>query len=124
MLLPFTPQLRRRRGRSRRTDLLNLLEASFNAGGPWVRLRFDRPIDVAALAGNQIVVNDAPSSTQFDGILGATLLDPTTVQIDMSEVQALPFPDTRLNASAANRIVAAGDGAPWLGVTNLLLPFA
>jgi hypothetical protein len=123
MLVPFVPQLRGRRRRTPRTDLLTLIEASFDAGGPWVQLRFNRPIDVGALIGNQIVVIDAPSGTQFEGTAAATLLDPATVQIDMSDIGPVSSPDTRLNASAASGIVGAGDGMPWAGIANLLLPF-
>jgi hypothetical protein len=102
---------------------MTLIEAGFDAGGPRVQLRFNRPIDVGALIGNQIVVIDAPGGTRFEGTAPATLLDPATVQVDMSDVGPVSTPDTRLNVSPASGIVAAGDGAPWPGIANLLLPF-
>lgn len=123
MLVPYTPAVRRRRGRKERSGVPVLIEASFDAGGPWVRLRFDRAIGIDALAGNQIIVIDQPSGTRFEGTASATLLDEFTVQIDMSDVGPMPSPDTRLSASAASGIVAAGDGSAWAGIASVLLPF-
>jgi hypothetical protein len=37
--------------------------------------------------------------------------------------EELPFPNTTMTVSAANGIVAAGDGASWAGVSELALPF-
>lgn len=102
---------------------LTLVFASFDAITAILRLGFDRPIDIGGLVANQLIVDDGDSGTRYGGIGAGTLFDPATVDVDLSELEAGSFPDTRLDAGAGSGIVAADDGGTWHGVTDRLLPF-
>ncbi len=102
---------------------LNLVAAEYE-DSLWIRLTFDRPIDIAALVGNAIIVDDgAISGVQWEAQGTATLLTPVTVQIGLLDITSWSSPDVRLNAGATTGIVAVNDGGTWAGATNLLLPF-
>jgi hypothetical protein len=89
-----------------------------------VSLTFDRPIDIAALAGAQITVDDGAVAGILYAATGvATLTGPQTVRIELVEVGVSGDPGTRLTASAASGIVAVDDGGTWGGVADLSLPF-
>jgi hypothetical protein len=68
-------------------------------------------------------VNDGAGDIQWEGQGSVTLVDPSTVEVGMFEVQAQAFPDTRLSATAPTGIVEADGGEAWPGVSGLLLPF-
>ncbi len=91
----------------------------------WVRLTFDRPIDISAMNGSAISVDDGPlSGTLWVGLeFGATLIGPATVQIELEPYDPSSSAQTLLNAAAGNGIVAVGDAAAWAGVTGVELPF-
>ena len=89
-----------------------------------VSLTFDRAIDIGALAGGQITVDDGAVAGILYAATGvATLTDPQTVRIELSEIGLSSGPGTQLNASAASGIVAVDDGGTWGGVADLELPF-
>ena len=88
-----------------------------------LELTFGRAIDIGGLVENQILINDGPTGLQFQDIPPPTLTGPAKVRFDVLDVQPWTSADVRLNASALTGIVAAGDGAAWAGVTDLLLPF-
>lgn len=133
MLVPYVPQLRGRRRPTRRKPpaplppappvALTLVFASFDAGLAILRLGFDRPINISALAAGQLIVNDHDSDTQYGGQGAGVLIDPTTVDVEVFEIQAMGFPDTRLTTIGPTGIVAVDDGGTWPGVIDLLLPF-
>jgi hypothetical protein len=102
---------------------LTLVGASFDAGGPKLTLGFDRAIDVSGLVAGQLVVDDGTAGARFGGTGAGALVDPTTVEVDMGELAAMAFPDTRLLAGSGTGIVAADDGGTWGGAAGLLLPF-
>ncbi len=63
---------------------LNLVAAEYEEGA-WVRLTFDRAIDISAMNGGAITVNDGPlSGTLWVGLEApGTLIGPATVQIEL-----------------------------------------
>ena len=89
-----------------------------------VSLTFDRAIDIAGLAGAQITVDDGAVSGILYAATGvATLTDPQTVRIELSEVGVSGDPVTQLTASAGTGIVTVDDGGTWDGVSDVELPF-
>ncbi len=91
----------------------------------WVRLTFDRPIDISSFNGSAISVDDGPlSGTLWVGLeLSATLIGPATVQIELEPYDPSSSAQTLLNAAAGTGIVAVGDAAAWAGVSDVELPF-
>ena len=90
----------------------------------WAELTFDRAVDISAILVQQIQVDDGPiSGIIWRGTGTATLLDPVTVRVPVTEFDAGTSPQTVLNASGTNGIVAADDAQAWAGVTALPLPF-
>ena len=101
-----------------------VLVAATYAESTWVRLTFDRPIDIGGFVGAAIVVNDGDlSATRWQGIAPATLIGPASVEIQLAEIEPIGAGDVRLTASAGNGIVAVDDGGTWGGVSALSLPF-
>jgi len=102
---------------------LNLVAATYEEVVS-VSLTFDRPIDIAALAGGQITVDDGAVAGVLYAATGvATLTDPQTVRIELIEIGLSTGPGTRLTASAASGIAAVDDGGTWGGAADLSLPF-
>jgi hypothetical protein len=102
---------------------LTLVSAEY-AKNDWVRLTFNRPIDIAALDGTQIEVDDdAMSGNRYNGSLGGTLINATTVEIDLDRTGSATQSGVHLIASATSGIVAADDASEWSGVADLALPF-
>ena len=91
----------------------------------WVRLTFDRPIDIAGLVGSAIVVDDADlSATRWQGTAAATMVTAVTVQIELAEVETIVGGSgILLDATGGSGIVAVDDGGAWAGVSDVELPF-
>ena len=127
-IIPAKRRVRRKRKQAAAGEpvppvALTLVSAIYDAGAA-VTLTFDRPIDIAALDGSAIVVEDGVHSEfRYNGTAGATLLSPVTVQIELAGVEEWTGPDIRLDAASANGIVAVDDGGAWGGVSELPLPF-
>jgi hypothetical protein len=87
-------------------------------------LTFSRAIDVDAIDGAAIIVNDPGAMLdQLIGTGGATLEGPATVRIGLVTQSVPPVPGAvTLTAGAGNGIVAS-DGGAWAGVTAVTLPF-
>ena len=51
------------------------------------------------------------------------MIDPQTVEFDLNPLEPTSGTDVRLTVSEGNGIVAADNGEPWPGCSNLLLPF-
>lgn len=126
MLTVTPPKTRRpREGRPRALKPVTLVAATYDAGVPYIQLTFDRAVDVSGLVGLAITVNDGVEAGGIFAATGAvTIVSPTTVRIELSELSASSTPSTTLTATADNGIVADGDGAAWAGVSNVALPFA
>ena len=103
---------------------LTLLEASFDEGGPSVRLAFDRAIDIAGFVGSAITVDAGNvTGTRYVATGSATLDGPSAVVIGLVATVPSASGDTLLDASAGNGIVAIDDGGVWSGVSELVLPY-
>jgi hypothetical protein len=103
---------------------LTLVGATYDHTVPALTLVFDRPINVDALNGSVIIVEDAQENFfRYDGQGGAELLGPATLKLTLIPIDDAAGTGVRLSASALSGIVAADDGGTWAGVTNLTLPF-
>jgi hypothetical protein len=102
---------------------LELVGATYSVLAQTVTLSFDRAIDIDAIEGGAITVDDQPNGLKWNGTGGATLLSPTTVRLLLLEIDSTSGSQVLLNATGGNGIVASGDGASWAGVTDLALPF-
>src|SRR5688572_19203238 len=125
MLIIPEPKYRRRprqRPAAPPPAALALVFASFNPGTAMLRLSFNKPVDVSGIFPGNMQVEDAAGGAKWEGV-GATVIDPSTVDVEMSQFQTQAYPDTRLDAQEPTGIVAAGGGEPWAGVSHLLLPF-
>jgi hypothetical protein len=101
---------------------LTLVAASYSTGA-WVRLTFDRAVDIAAIHVAAITVNDDNSDEAYVGSGAATLFTSVTVQVPLVISHGATGPGTELTATNATGIVAADDGGTWAGVSALSLPF-
>ncbi len=124
--VPLIPFIRRRRRQPRAVApaALMLIAAEYQEG-VWVRLTFDRPIDISAMNGSAITVDDGPlSGSLWVGLeFSGTLIGPVTVQIELGPYDPSSSVETLLNGAAGNGIVASEGGGTWGGVTNVALPF-
>lgn len=92
--------------------------------GTSVTLTFDRAINIDALDGSGIIVDDG----QILGLLyqatgAAVLLEPNQLQLGLTSVGDPTGETLHLTASPANGITAATSNKPWPGVEDLALPF-
>jgi hypothetical protein len=104
---------------------LTLVSAVY-AAGPTAALvlTFNRAIDVGAIDGWAILVDaGAIDGVRLVATGAVTMAGPAAVRLGREEIASASGPTTLLTAEASNGIVAAGDGAGWAGVTELLLPF-
>jgi hypothetical protein len=101
---------------------LTLVAASYSTGA-WVRLTFDRAVDITAINVAAITVNDDPSDEAYVGTGVATLFAPETVQVPLVISHGASGPGTELTATNATGIVAVDDGGTWAGVSDVSLPF-
>jgi len=128
MLTPVIPPFRKRRKVPKRKQppapaALTLIAAEYQAKA-WVRLTFDRAIDISALDPAQVEVDDdQDSGWRLGGQGGATLVDPMTVQVPLDRIGDSTESGVHLFVSASSGIVASGDGAAWAGVSDVALPF-
>src|SRR5689334_15469423 len=131
MLTPVIPKFRKRRGRVKPARQapptppapLTLVSAHYGAGD-WLRLQFDRNINIDDVDGSQIIVDDdAETGDRFDCTAGAELIGPATVQFSLNRIGSASESGEHLTASATSGIVAVNDGGTWAGVSDLALPF-
>jgi hypothetical protein len=131
MLLPLPPKLHRPsrsfRKASRAPAQLVLTGCTFNVSGTrWVRLVFDRAVNIAGpLLLTGITVDDNVSTdTFYTGSGAATLFDPVTVQVPLIVAGSAHGGSlTLLGAPDDTGIVAADDGGTWEGGSAVSIPF-
>jgi hypothetical protein len=128
MLIVPPAKYRRQRGRVKERQPMGpvplvLVSASYDSGGGFVVLQFERPIDVSGLNGSLVQLNDPASDLLFAGTNGTVMLDASTVQIGLSMIEDADEPGVVLNVLAGNGIVVVDDGTAWAGVSELGLPF-
>src|SRR3954452_923452 len=91
-VIPAPPRKMRRRkdGRSTPTPppvALMLVAAQYHEEEQWVRLTFDRAIDISALDPAQVVVDDDDlTGNRLAGVAGATMIGAVTVQIPLNPI--------------------------------------
>jgi hypothetical protein len=101
---------------------LALVSAAYTPGEN-VELTFSRAVDIGAIDVGAFAVNDgAEMGFHYVGA-SASLTGPSVVQVILTGTTESSDPVTTLTATAANGIVADGDGAAWAGATDLALPF-
>ena len=127
LIIPFLPSFARRKRASVSAPTppvaLTLVSASYQEK-EWVRLTFDRAIDISSLDPTQIVIDDDQfSGWKLGGQSGSTLVDPVTVQVPLDRIDNSSEAGVHLFVSATSGIVASDDGGTWAGVSDLALPF-
>jgi hypothetical protein len=123
--IPAKPRRRRKRSHTSAvsTAALTLVAATYDGFAPSLRLTFDRAIDIPGFVATEIIVDDGVfGGSKYQGLSG-TLIDPTTIEVSLLDIDAWVSTDVRLTAGAGNGIVAVDDGNAWAGVINLLVPF-
>ena len=106
------------------TEPLVLVAGFYQADEAYVMLSFDRAVDISAIDGSKIRVDDP-----FDGMCSylatgyAQQISDTMIQLGLVEDGPTSASDVLLNVTAANGIVAVNDGGPWAGVSDQSLPF-
>jgi hypothetical protein len=104
---------------------LMLVAASYDrtAHLNWVRLRFDRAVEIGGIDVAAVYVNDDDSDEAYIGGGSASLVTAQEVQVPLVILHGSTGPGTQLTVSAASGIIAADDGGTWAGVSALPLPF-
>jgi hypothetical protein len=131
MLLPATPQFRRKRGSPRKAGAssppvptpLVLVSASYDSTELLLTLVFDRAVNPTLYIQEAFTVYDAMENMQWYMPDGMEQLSPTTVRFSLQAMEPIGGGFIRMDVWAENGIVAVDDGQPWPGVTNLPLPF-
>lgn len=101
---------------------LKLLAATYSTGA-WVRLTFDRAVDISAINVTTVYVNDDDSDEAYTGTGTATLVSAQEVQVPLAILHGSTGPGTQLTVSGNSGIVAVDDGGKWAGVSAVGLPF-
>ncbi len=117
------PRARPRRKQRKAPAALVLVAAAYEPS-TWVRLTFDRAVDLAALDPGQITVSEGWVSHTLWAGAGATLVGPAEVQVALVAAGPSTTTDPFLTATAATGIVAVNDGGAWAGVSDVVLPFS
>ena len=100
-----------------------LVAAAIEREPQYVRLAFDRAIDIAGLVVDAITVDDGVSGTFWQGVGTPSQDGPTAVLVNVASVGPSTVDDAQLTAAGGAGIVGAGDNLPWAGVAGLGLPF-
>src|SRR3954468_19303216 len=99
-------KMRRRRQSTTAAAALTLVAATYQTKD-WVQLTFDRAIDISALDPSQVQVDDdQDSGWRLGGQSGATLVNPTTVQVPLDRIGTSTESGVHLIVSASSGIVA------------------
>src|SRR4051794_18685898 len=101
---------------------LTIVSASFDSAVPSASITFDREIDISAIVPTAFVINDdLITGNQYTCMeFGASHDGPETVVLNLQVIGSAEGGQVRLNASAANGIVASDDGGTFAGVVNLV----
>ncbi len=98
-----------------------ILLSGLYSDSEWVRLTFDRAVNIDAIEAYYFDVFDPHNGILFEGNSGATLIAPETVEIILEIIAPWSGSQTLLNAAAGNGIVSAIDASPWAGVSGFVL---
>ncbi|HEY0008776.1 MAG TPA: hypothetical protein VGB55_08640 [Tepidisphaeraceae bacterium] len=89
----------------------------------YVRLTFDREIDVSGIVPAMVRVNDADLGDLMEGS-SVTMPTPQSVKIMLRGISASAGPGLTLTVGQGNGIASLEDGAAWAGVTDATIPFS
>ena len=96
----------------------------YDAGALLLTLVFDRAVNIDFFDGSAVLVYDGSITAQtYDGTSGAVLSDPVTIVVTLTAEDPYVAADVTMTASIGAGIVSADGGLPWVGCTNLVLPF-
>jgi hypothetical protein len=129
MLLPLPANFRRKRklpgaAAEAPAALLSLLSAAYDWTEPALFLVFDRAVEISAIDGAVIIVEDAQINFfKYDGGGGAELTGPATVKVLLVPIDDAAGAGVRLSAPATTGIIAVDDGGTWAGAAELALPW-
>jgi hypothetical protein len=130
MLLFPLPIYRHRRGRVRLTAeappvALTLVMATLDKNRAWVRLWFDRPVDLGGggVAASSVWVDHAATATRYVATGAAAVLTPDSVRVTLAPGGSQSAPGTTLTATDGTGIAADDDGGTWGGAEGVSLPF-
>ena len=131
LVIPPSEFRKHRRPRKQRASAptptaLNLVVAVLESfdDDPRVRLTFDRAIDLAGFDPSHVRVDDPTNSgSAFVGTGVDDVPDAQSVVVGLVFDGPAEGSQTVLNATAETGIVAADDGTPWGGASELPLPF-
>jgi hypothetical protein len=119
--VPQTPFIRRRSHILPPAPAALVLESAvYNWGSNWVRLTFDRAVDIAGIDVSAVSVqNRIDTETTYSGTGTATAVSAVTVQVPLTPTGPSSIGVTNLlTVTAANGIIADDDGGTWPGVTD------
>ncbi|CAN5488679.1 hypothetical protein BH09PLA1_BH09PLA1_02290 [soil metagenome] len=128
-ITPAPPRKRRRRKQAATSappvQPFTLVAATYDPDfGPTLTLVFDRAINFDSFDGAQIIVDDNASlNLRFHAGGEFTVSPANTIAITLNEIDSASGSGVTLDASTDTGLVAADDGSPWAGVTDLELPF-
>jgi len=124
-LPPANYRLPKGKGRPKQPQPATLVleSAVYNWGSNWVRLTFDRAIDISAMNVAAIsVANKTDTDTIYGGTGTPTAVSATTVQASLTPTGATTSgANNLLTVTASNGIAAEDDGGTWAGVTDYVL---
>lgn len=131
MLLPATPQFRRKRGGPRKAGNtvppvptgLTLVSATYDSDTQTLRLVFDRPINAGGIVYEAFLVVDAQFLNQYLIPVDYSQFTANSVDLPLGPTEPASGSGVHVNVTEGNGIVAAADSEPWAGATNLSLPF-
>ncbi len=121
-IIPAKPRVWRKRRASSPSSApptaLVLMDAEYEEA-TWVWLTFDRPVDIGALDGAAIVLDDPLYQLRRYAGQGATSLTaPNIVQIGLTDAGPATGTIVTVSATAMSGMVAVGDGGTWAGVSD------
>ncbi len=95
-----------------------LVDAEYEEG-TWVWLTFDRAVDIGALDGAAMVLDDPVYQlARYAATGAASLAMPNVVRIGLASLGPATGAIVTVSATGANGIVATGDGGGWGGVSD------
>ena len=103
--------------------VLTLVSATYDPDVS-VRLVFNKPINISQMQTKNIGVNDGQFEGKvYQGVGGGTLVNPTTVDIDLSQASGDIATGVHLTADGNTAITSIDGTETWAGVNFLELPF-
>ena len=102
-----------------------LVAASFDAPSGLLTLTFDRPVNVTGgfLVAEAITVLDGPNDAEYVNAPEVDGAGTTTLTVTMFGNAPFEGSGVTMTCGEGTGVVSAGDGEPWTGVADVVLPF-